>query len=119
MLFAAGMLSSGITVIFKLQKLIQLIFHPGIVLNLFFVTPKTLFFVVKTIILLVPLSGILQKIYRDHYWKDHITSLSKQSSKRLCAESEKNIPDSLALLRNLESIFFLIGLNPFFPLQFS
>src|ERR1044072_7479886 len=65
-LSAAGMLSSGITVVFKLQKLTLLTFHPGIVRNLFFGIPKTLFSVANAIIFPAPLplalSGILQKM---------------------------------------------------------
>ncbi|KAL7640486.1 UNVERIFIED_CONTAM: hypothetical protein RMT77_008761 [Armadillidium vulgare] len=60
------MLPSGITVVFKLQKLTLLIFHTGIVQNLSFVTLKTSFSVENAIIFLVPLllvlSGILQKM---------------------------------------------------------
>src|ERR1044072_5595733 len=44
---AAGMFPSGITVVFKLLKLTLLIFHPGIVQNLSFVTLKTHFSVKK------------------------------------------------------------------------
>ena len=58
------MLPSGINV-FKLQKLTQLIFHPGIVQNLFYEIQKTLFSVANATIFLAPLplalSGILQK----------------------------------------------------------
>ena len=65
-LSATGMLPSGITVVFKLQKLTLLIFHPGIVQNLSFVTLKTSFSVENAIIFLAPLplalSGILQKM---------------------------------------------------------
>src|SRR6201990_1116111 len=52
MLSTAGMLPLGITVVFKLQKLTPLIFHPGIVQNLFFEMPKTLFSVENAIIFL-------------------------------------------------------------------
>src|ERR1700755_3475253 len=65
-LFAAGMLPSGITVVFKLKKLKQLIFHPGIVQNIFFEIPKTIFSAPNAIIFLAPLplalSGILQNM---------------------------------------------------------
>ena len=65
-IFPAGMLPSGITVVFELQKIMLLIFHPGIVQNLSFVTLKTPFSVENAIIFLVPLlhvlSGILQKM---------------------------------------------------------
>src|ERR1051325_10954215 len=65
-LSTAGMLPSGITVVFKLQKLMQLIFHPGIVQNLFSVTLKTPFSAYNATIFLVlllhALSGILQKM---------------------------------------------------------
>src|ERR1700755_820195 len=49
MLFAAVMLPSGITVIFKLQELKLLPFHSGIVQNLFSITPKTLFLIENVI----------------------------------------------------------------------
>src|ERR1700755_64119 len=42
-LFAEVKLPSGITIVFKIQKLRQLIFHPGIMQNLFFVTLKFIF----------------------------------------------------------------------------
>src|ERR1700755_1621115 len=65
------MLPSGITVVFKLQKLTLLIFHPGIVQNLSFVTLKTHFSVENAIIFLVPLlhvhSGILQKNVNSNF----------------------------------------------------
>src|SRR6201990_1278614 len=51
-LFAAGMLPSGNTVVFKLQKLTQIIFHPGIEQKLFFEILKTLFSVENSIIFL-------------------------------------------------------------------
>ena len=43
MLSAAGMLLSGITVVFRLLNLMLIIFHPGIVQNLFFETQKNSF----------------------------------------------------------------------------
>src|ERR1700755_1370332 len=65
-LSAAGMLPSEFTVVFKLQKLMQLIFHPGIVQNLFFEIPKTIFSSVNAMIFLallpLALSGISQKM---------------------------------------------------------
>src|ERR1700755_404019 len=71
MLSAAGMLPSGITVVFKLQKLTQFIFHPGIVQNLYFEIPKTVFSVVYAVIFLghLPLahSGILQKNVNSNF----------------------------------------------------
>src|ERR1044072_3810162 len=70
-LSAAGMLPSGTTVVFKLQNLMQLIFHPGIVQNLFFEILKTLFSVADAIIFLAPLplalSGILQKNVNSNF----------------------------------------------------
>src|SRR6201990_3328821 len=60
------MLPSGTTVVFKLQNLTQLIFHPGIVQNLFYEIQKTLFSNANAMIFLAPLplalSGILQKM---------------------------------------------------------
>src|ERR1044072_9261370 len=65
-LSTVGILTSEITVVFKLLKLIQFIFHPGIVQNLFFEIPKTLFSAANAIIFLdllpLDLSGILQKM---------------------------------------------------------
>src|ERR1044072_8561547 len=63
-LSAAGMLPSGITVVFKLQKLKLLIFHPGIVQNLSFVTLKTHLSVENAIIFLVPLLHVLSAIFQ-------------------------------------------------------
>jgi hypothetical protein len=61
-LFAAGMLPYGITIVFKFQKLMQLIFHPGIVQNVTLKTPFSLENATIPLILLhQALSGILQK----------------------------------------------------------
>ncbi|KAL7630948.1 UNVERIFIED_CONTAM: hypothetical protein RMT77_018763 [Armadillidium vulgare] len=64
-------LSSEITVVFKLQKLTQLTFHPGTVQNLSFVTLKLLFSLKNVITFLVPLlhvlSGILQKYVNSNF----------------------------------------------------